>query len=63
MSDDEEGGPALERTETFVGTQNYLSPEMITGKPQGFALDVWVSGLIMFKMLTGKPAFKGLNPA
>ena len=62
-SDDEDGnGPALERTETFVGTQNYLSPEMITGKPQGFELDVWVSGLIMFKMLTGKPAFKGLRP-
>lgn len=31
-SDDEDNGPALERTETFVGTQNYLSPEMITGK-------------------------------
>lgn len=62
MSDDEDNGPALERAETFVGTQNYLSPEMITGKAQSYALDVWVSGLIMFKMLTGKPAFKGLRP-
>ena len=63
QTSDDEDGPALERTETFVGTENYLSPEMITGKPQGYPLDVWVSGLIMFKMLTGKPAFKGLVPS
>ena len=51
-----------ERKDTFVGTVNYQAPEMITGEAQGFALDTWALGVILFKMLVGQVPFKGTNP-
>ena len=51
-----------ERKDTFVGTINYQAPEMITGEAQGFPLDTWALGVILFKMLVGQVPFKGTNP-
>ena len=39
------------------GTPDYLSPEIILGKPHGTAVDVWALGVIMYEMLVGIPPF------
>lgn len=50
-----------ERSDTFVGTYNYMSPEVFQHSQQTTAVDIWALGLIYFKMRIGKPAFPGLN--
>ena len=50
------------RRDTFVGTVNYQSPEVINGEDQGFAVDIWALGNVLFKMYTGYVPFKGTNP-
>ena len=52
----------LEVSGSFVGTVNYQSPEIINSGEQGFALDIWALGCILFKMFTGTVPFKGTNP-
>ena len=47
------------RTNTIVGTANYLSPEVIKAQDQTVALDIWALGNILFKMLVGKVPFPG----
>lgn len=39
--------------ETWQGTQNYMSPERIEGRPYGFASDVWSLGLTLLECATG----------
>lgn len=38
---------------SFVGTANYLSPEVCSGEPYGFLSDIWSSGLVLFELATG----------
>ena len=49
--------------DTFVGTPNYLSPEVIKQEKHTLAIDVWAIGNIFYKMLFGKVAFPGRNRA
>ena len=49
------------RYDTFVGTVNYLSPEVIDSEEHTFAIDMWALGTIFYKMLFGKVAFAGTN--
>jgi serine/threonine protein kinase len=42
-----------------VGTPSYLSPEVIQHLKHTFAIDIWALGIILFKMLLGRPAFPG----
>lgn len=37
----------------FVGTEKYMAPEMISGKPyDGCKVDIYACGVILFAMLT-----------
>ena len=49
----------MERRGTFVGTMNYLSPEMIEDCNAVCESDLWALGCIIFKMVTGKVPFPG----
>ena len=49
------------RRGTFVGTVNYLAPEMIKDSVATCATDLWALGCIIFKMLTGKVPFPGMS--
>ena len=48
-----------ERRGTFVGTVNYLCPEMIQECTSSCETDLWALGCIIFKMVTGKVPFPG----
>lgn len=49
------------RRGTFVGTVNYLAPEMIQECQSTCSSDLWALGCIIFKMITGKVPFPGTN--
>ena len=59
--DDPFGGGA--RRGTFVGTVNYMSPEVINEEEQSLACDTWAMGNILFRTLCGVVPFPGTNPA
>jgi 3-phosphoinositide dependent protein kinase-1 len=52
-----------ERRGTFVGTVNFIAPEMIQEQHSSCASDLWALGCIIFKMVTGKVPFPGMSEA
>jgi len=47
---------------TFVGTPAYMAPEYIAGDRYGAKSDLFAVGMLLYEMLTGKPAVTGQNP-
>ena len=45
----------------FVGTAEYVSPEVIRGEHATFSSDLWALGCIVYHMVTGRPPFKAAN--
>jgi 3-phosphoinositide dependent protein kinase-1 len=52
-NDDDDG-----RAASFVGTAEYVSPELLTSKNAGKASDLWAFGCIVYQLLSGRPPFK-----
>jgi protein-serine/threonine kinase len=48
-----------ERRGSFVGTAEYVSPELLKYNTCGFESDVWAIGCILYQFFTGSPPFKG----
>lgn len=46
---------------SFVGTAEYVSPELLNDKSVGKPCDVWAMGCIIFQMIAGRPPFKATN--
>jgi len=44
-------------TNSFVGTAEYLSPEIILGKGHSFSTDLWSLGTLTYEMVYGRPPF------
>ncbi|KAB5561544.1 hypothetical protein DKX38_006501 [Salix brachista] len=51
--------PTNARSNSFVGTHEYLAPEIIKGEGHGSAVDWWTFGIFLFELLYGKTPFKG----
>ncbi|XP_077235850.1 serine/threonine-protein kinase KIPK2-like [Tasmannia lanceolata] len=51
--------PTSARSNSFVGTHEYLAPEIIKGEGHGSAVDWWTFGVFLYELLFGRTPFKG----
>ncbi|TYH75522.1 hypothetical protein ES332_D04G024800v1 [Gossypium tomentosum] len=53
--------PVDVRSMSFVGTHEYLAPEIVSGEGHGNAVDWWTLGIFIFEMFYGVTPFKGTD--
>ncbi|XP_020211395.1 serine/threonine-protein kinase D6PKL1 [Cajanus cajan] len=53
--------PTDARSNSFVGTHEYLAPEIIKEEGHGAAVDWWTFGVFLYELLYGRTPFKGSN--
>ncbi|KAL2485300.1 Serine/threonine-protein kinase KIPK [Abeliophyllum distichum] len=51
--------PTEARSNSFVGTHEYLAPEIIKGEGHGSAVDWWTFGVFLYELVYGKTPFRG----
>ncbi|XP_023241912.1 3-phosphoinositide-dependent protein kinase 1-like [Centruroides sculpturatus] len=57
----DESGSEPSRKNSFVGTAQYVSPEMLTDKNASSSSDLWALGCIIYQMVSGLPPFRAPN--
>lgn len=45
-----------------LGTPRYMSPEQVKGEVVGYQSDIFSVGILLYEILTGRPAFDGNSP-
>ncbi|KAK9502612.1 hypothetical protein O3M35_011349 [Rhynocoris fuscipes] len=58
VDNDEQEPPKPKRRSSFVGTAQYVSPELLTDKTAHYASDLWALGCIIYQMISGLPPFR-----
>lgn len=51
--------PVEARSNSFVGTHEYLAPEIIKGEDHGSCVDWWTFGIFLYELVFGTTPFKG----
>lgn len=54
-------GSEVNKANSFVGTAEYVSPELLRDKTACKASDLWAFGCIIYQLLAGRPPFKAGN--
>ncbi|CAG8661452.1 9190_t:CDS:10, partial [Acaulospora morrowiae] len=54
-------GEEDDRANSFVGTAEYVSPELLKEKAACKSSDFWALGCIIYQLIAGRPPFKGSN--
>ncbi|XP_075224053.1 phosphoinositide-dependent kinase 1 isoform X2 [Lycorma delicatula] len=57
-SEGEEEDRLRERKNSFVGTAQYVSPELLVDKKTSPSSDLWALGCIIYQMISGLPPFR-----
>jgi len=57
-SQEAEDGQQLQRRNSFVGTAQYVSPELLSEKSASRSSDLWALGCIIYQMVSGLPPFR-----
>ncbi|KVI09248.1 serine/threonine-protein kinase D6PKL2-like [Cynara cardunculus var. scolymus] len=53
--------PVDVRSMSFVGTHEYLAPEIVSGEGHGSAVDWWTLGIFIFELFYGITPFRGMD--
>ncbi|GFQ02122.1 serine/threonine-protein kinase kipk [Phtheirospermum japonicum] len=51
--------PTTARSNSFVGTHEYLAPEIVKGEGHGSPVDWWMFGILVYELLYGTTPFRG----
>ncbi len=62
LQDDNIPGSTLTGTGMFLGTPEYMAPEMARGEPIDHRADIYELGIVLFQMLSGRVPYQGNAP-
>jgi len=58
----EESAESITRTGNFMGSVEYMAPEMVRGQTVDYRADIYELGIVLYQLLSGRVPFRGSSP-